>query len=92
MGASPRASEGGGEIALGGGETGGSSHEEKPIAGARQWFFVGDPVPGVWGGGGVNLIDRHLGWSVHGEVAGGASGRDRRGEGRTMLVAQWQSS
>jgi hypothetical protein len=79
---------------------GGSGQEEKPIVGARRWFSIGDPVPGGWGGGGVNLIDRQLGWSVHGEVAGsrggevagGASGRDKRGEGRTMLVAQWQSS
>jgi hypothetical protein len=58
---------------------------EKPVAGVRRWFYDGDPVLGGWGGreacvgveghgGGVNLTDRHLGWPVHGEVAGSHGG------------------
>jgi hypothetical protein len=94
MGAGPRASEGEGETTLGG-RDGGSGREGKPVTGARRWFSAVDPVPGGWGcgearvgghGGGVILTDRHLGWSVHdevagscgGEVTGGATGHDRR--------------
>jgi hypothetical protein len=83
MGAGPRASEGEGEMALWGRR--GSSREGKPVAGARRRFSACDLIPGGWRcgvarvgvrghGGGVNLIDRHLGWPVHGEVAGSRSG------------------
>jgi hypothetical protein len=49
MGVGPHASEAGGGDGVKG-KTG-SGREGKPIAGARQWFSVGDPVPGGWGGG-----------------------------------------
>jgi hypothetical protein len=94
VGAGPHASEGEGETKLGG-RDGRSGRERKPVAGARRQFSASDPVLGGWGGGearvgghggGVNLTDRHLGWPVHGEVAGscggevtsGATGCDRR--------------
>jgi hypothetical protein len=70
-------------MALGGRR--GSIREGKPVAGARRQFSAGDLVPGGWRcgiarvgvgchGGGVSLIDRHLGWPVHGEVAGSRGG------------------
>jgi hypothetical protein len=34
-----------------GDETGGSSREGKPVAGARRRFSTDDPVLGGWGGG-----------------------------------------
>jgi hypothetical protein len=56
-----------------------------PVPGGRGGGLV---RPGVGGhGGGVNLLGGHSGWPVHGEVAGfrggevagEATGRDRRG-------------
>jgi hypothetical protein len=50
VGAGPCASEGEGEIALGGRDRG-SGQEGKPVAGVRRRFSAGDPVPCGWGGG-----------------------------------------
>jgi hypothetical protein len=63
-----------------------SNRERKPVAGVRRRFSIGDPVSSGWGGGkawvgvrghggGVNLIDRRLGWPVHDEVAGSRGGK-----------------
>ena len=83
MGAGPRASEGEGNNVRG--RDGEIRPGEKPVVGVRRWFYDGDPVLGGWGGGeawvgveghggGVNLTDMHLGWPVHGEVAGSRGG------------------
>jgi hypothetical protein len=68
------------------GVTGGGRPREKPAAGVRRRFSVGDPVPGGQGGvearvgivghgGGVNLAGGGLERSVHGEVAAPATVR-----------------
>jgi hypothetical protein len=49
-GRGPTCQRGGGEMALGD-ETGGSSREGKPVAGARRRFSTDDHVLGGWGGG-----------------------------------------
>jgi hypothetical protein len=68
-----------------------------PVPGGRGGGLVWPEVGGH--GGGVNLAGGRSGWLVHGEVAGsrggevagGATGLNRRRRRSARLVAQWQS-